>query len=216
MFEKIQSRTSLDADDKRKFANYIVLLMRRTPKQREQARDWVEENSETYFKELEGFLKARQSESTLEDAAKIKIFLSKVNDIRTNRRVCPADVWNRMLSPELYPRARRAIETMKWLFFIHEDRVFLTSDNPVFYFENLGLGNKRSELSLPVSSNIALLAAWDIKSERIVNANDRQIRNLNSRTVASATKYIYSHQPCAAEIHSLKKGMYQISKLVRR
>jgi len=68
----------------------------------------------------------------------------------------------------------------------------LTSDNPFFFFESLGVGRPESEVSFPISSDVALWATWrtDLK-EGFVPAKDSLIREFNRRTVSIAKRHLF-------------------------
>lgn len=49
------------------------------------------------------------------------------------------------------------LSRMTWRFLIIERRpAFVASDNPVFYDASIGIGRAESEVSFPISSNVAL------------------------------------------------------------
>lgn len=77
-----------------------------------------------------------------------------------------------------------------------EDR-FITSDNPAFFFEGLGLGNPDSELTFPLSPGVALLADWQGApfSVSVFIAKTSLVREGNRRVVSGAERFIYSHAP---------------------
>jgi hypothetical protein len=216
VFEKIRSRKPISSDEKRQLTDHILLLMVRGPSRRDEVHQWTTENSDLHLEKLEEQLK-RDKENQPEKELKIDSTLAVVQRIRNEKLIDPKDIWHRILSPDFYPKSRSALQAMKWQFYVHPERVFLTSDNPVFYFEHLGIGNKLSELSLPISSNIALLASWDqFAKASFLTPTDRQIMEINNRTVLSATKFVYSHEVSDYKIRLVKKKNIQVNKLINR
>ena len=68
----------------------------------------------------------------------------------------------------------------------------MTSDNPVFYFEGMGIGNQLSEVTFPISRNTVLWATWRVDLEEGFRpTNKRIVREINSRTVSAATRYVF-------------------------
>jgi hypothetical protein len=82
---------------------------------------------------------------------------------------------------------------MTWQFLTFDrGPAFLASDNPVFYFRCLGIANIESEVSFPISSNVALWATWRGDFEDgYVSTRESWVRGLNRRTASSATRYLF-------------------------
>jgi uncharacterized protein DUF4238 len=79
---------------------------------------------------------------------------------------------------------------MTWQFLTcGSGQVFLTCDNPVFYFEEIGIGKPYSEVTVPLSSQIALWANWrqDLK-EGFVPTTSQAVKEINRRTVTRAAR----------------------------
>ena len=74
---------------------------------------------------------------------------------------------------------------------------FVTSDNPAFFFEGLGLGSPDSELTFPLSPELALLADWQGTpfSTSVFGAKPGLVREVNRRVVSGAERFIFSHAP---------------------
>ena len=82
---------------------------------------------------------------------------------------------------------------MTWTFLTSEKKQpFLTNDNPVFFFEGLGIGKHQSEITFPISGTIALWATWRTNlAEGYVAAKDAATREINRRIASAATRYVY-------------------------
>ena len=90
------------------------------------------------------------------------------------------------------PQSPRLLSQMTWRFFTCEKpNAFLTNDNPVFIFKHIGIGNKYSELTFPISSYITLWATWRYIDEGYFPANNHVIKEINRRTASEATRFIY-------------------------
>ena len=78
------------------------------------------------------------------------------------------------------------------------DQFFITSDNPLFFFEAIGIGNEKSELTFPLAKNIVLWAKWrtDIPPG-FHRARTQFVKEVNRRTISNASNYIFS--PYAAD-----------------
>src|SRR5208337_5037438 len=88
----------------------------------------------------------------------------------------PEKIWESNIPPNTTPQVIEAIRNMTWCFLMFSGPpAFLTSDNPVFFFESIGLGNPISELTFPISSSIALWASWRKDLKEGYFKADRQV-----------------------------------------
>jgi Protein of unknown function (DUF4238) len=81
-----------------------------------------------------------------------------------------------------------AISQMNWQFLIApDDSKFLTSDNPVFFFEGIGLNKPQSEITFPISSTVALAAFGRAGfREGFVTTTTQVVAEINRRTAQSS------------------------------
>jgi uncharacterized protein DUF4238 len=96
-------------------------------------------------------------------------------------------------------------ENMKWAFFVAtDDYKFVTSDNPLFYFDPTcdpsslcggGFLSKNVEVTFSISKDLAFLGTWkNGEDEDYVKVNNNRVRAINHRTVVSASRFIFSSQ----------------------
>lgn len=93
------------------------------------------------------------------------------------------------------PDIIKGLAGMKWKVLHTNGPRYLASDNPVFFFENDGVGNITSELTLPLSSSAALVlirVTGDFPLHR--QATERQVREINRRTASNASRYIFAEK----------------------
>lgn len=83
---------------------------------------------------------------------------------------------------------------MNWYIFRNSTNVpLITNDDPVFFFESIGYGNKYSELSFPISSKLFLWASWIMDvDEGIYEASAELINEINHRTFNNASNQVFS------------------------
>ena len=74
--------------------------------------------------------------------------------------------------------------------------LFLTSDNPAYFFEAFGIGKPKSELTFPISTDLALFASWQGEQNSIsyLQARPALIRESNKRLINGAERFIFSHR----------------------
>ena len=89
----------------------------------------------------------------------------------------------------------RCLYSMTWRVILSGNNCFLTSDNPVFFDEGLGLKSRYSEASFPLGSNVALHASWQGPEAGLffVDGNRSIIDELNRRTVFNTSRFAFYH-----------------------
>jgi hypothetical protein len=153
--------------------------------------DQVAEQTRTSSKnEIDVLIDKDSSLSNIGEQRKLEI------DTVVNRykKEPPDNIWFQTIGPDYLDNITKAIYSMKWFFFhIKPGEQFLTSDNPAFVFDSLGIGNSNSELSFPISHNIVLCADRRKRSEMQYIAGQHQlVLELNRRTVSNATRFVYA------------------------
>ena len=77
---------------------------------------------------------------------------------------------------------------------------FLTSDNPVFFDEGLGLKHPYSEVSFPLGSNVTLHASWQGPQAGLlfVRGNRSITEEINRRTAFNSQRFVFYHNRSGA------------------
>lgn len=99
----------------------------------------------------------------------------------------------KFMIPTVSPRIAEALCGMTWQFLTCKgEPKFVTCDNPVFFFEGIGISNPYSEVTFPVSKDTALWATWrtDLK-EGFFQATQKAIEEINRRSVIFASRYVF-------------------------
>jgi hypothetical protein len=135
----------------------------------------------------------RQIYSKMKDDGLINdTYTEKINEILDKLSKDPlAKIW-----PETIPRIKEIspmIASMTWRFLTFDEKpVFLTGDNPVFYFPDLGIAKPKSELSFPISSHVTLWATRrsDLK-DGYFPTDMRTVKDMNRRIAKITTRYVF-------------------------
>jgi hypothetical protein len=87
-----------------------------------------------------------------------------------------------------------ALLSMDWRLYVAPGGVpFISSDNPIFYFEHLGLKNERAEVTFPVSSEVCLVLSHHRSSGGgLHRATPRDAHQINRRTASQAVAQVYA------------------------
>lgn len=104
---------------------------------------------------------------------------------------------------------------MNWVFiYNNSEKVFVGSDypycmiaperekkyGPVSFMSRVGFTHDDLEVSLPLSSNIALYASWYKTNPPIFEATTKTVNNINARTIRSAEKLFANNKEILEEI----------------
>ena len=93
------------------------------------------------------------------------------------------------------PEIVGCLYSMTWRVIKSGEDCFVTSDNPVFYDEGLGLQNRYSEASFPLGTKLALHASWNGPRAGLLfsNGSSSIIDEINRRTAFNTTRFALYH-----------------------
>jgi hypothetical protein len=179
IINKIRERQLVAPDEKLLLSKYMMVMHKRVPAGKQKFRKMAPGVADSLMKRYDEALDEMMSS----DGADVALIARRRKDIQEIlaqfASAPPEDIWLGILSPEQTPRSVEAMAGMTWCFFTRDqDPLFLSSDNPVFFFPSMGLGNTDSELSFPVSSTVVLWGSWrkDL-TEGYVPADSQSLRN---------------------------------------
>jgi hypothetical protein len=215
VLRKIRDYNKITDDDKKVLSEYIVVMMKRVPQSQERVKNRMPSVAKEVSQKFDNILRiaaSRQPEKALlieERRAEIQKYIDKYSKEQLK------DIWLDNIPAKMSPRAVTAISNMTWIFLTFDQHLaFLTSDNPVFYFTNMGIGKPESEISFPISSHIALWANWrDDLSEGYRPTNMLTVKELNRRTVSIATRYVFHSDDEAWILPFITKDRWQLNYL---
>ena len=192
IIQKIREHRNITKSDKVILSKYMSVLMRRIPRSREKATEWFDQSIGDYYQHIENDLNNLLAENPDKQEI-ISNRLNELNNIRNTDAITPKETWGKIILENEHSTISQVICDMTWQFLVFDKwPAFLTSDNPVFFFEGMGIGKKYSEISFPISENIVLWATWraDLE-EKYVKTKEHIVREINHRTISFATRYIY-------------------------
>lgn len=193
VIKKIRDRKQLTQSEKEKLAIYMVVMLKRVP----QSKIRMKKTAPIVAQSLQQKWDKEISKLILENPSQTDLFEKRRAEIKANlnkySKNLPKDFWLELIPPERTPNSVKVIPEMTWLFLTCEKfPAFLTCDNPVFYFQGIGVGKPESEITFPISSNIVLWATRrsDIQ-EGYSPIKNQAIKEINRRTATNATRFIY-------------------------
>jgi len=193
VLEKIRNRKPIMQGDKDVLSAYMVVMLKRVPRGLERTKTNAPDVLEQTFASLNIDILRLISEHP----SKASILQNRLQELQSLKlkyqSEFPMEVWYDNLTPDSSPKLLAILPAMTWIFLSSDKRQpFLTNDNPVFFFESLGIGRPESEISFPISSTIALWATWRTNLvEGYIAAKDATIKEINRRTASAATRYVF-------------------------
>lgn len=183
---------TLSSEDREHLAVYIATMVKRVPAYRQYAKSLVPRALDSVCSELREQLQ-RAATSTTPDLLERR--LREMDAVeRKFLAQTPPDLRTRIDNPWPESYLTDLVLSMHW-FFVAEpaDNQFVITDNPSFFFSELGLGSQDSELTFPLSSDLALFAARGARAKGNKVVRDaRLVRLANARMIGQATRFVYS------------------------
>jgi hypothetical protein len=191
---KIRERQTLSEEEKVVFSQYMMVMWKRVPKHKKWVKSKAPEIMNPVFERIEQQLieLGKKYPEKIDLVEKRKKELSEIRENKEDELIY--EIWLNNLAPDKTPQSVDVLAQMTWRFLIaDEDQFFLTSDNPLFFFNWMGIGKELSEVSFPITKKIALWATWrsDI-SEGFFLTSSQAVKEINRRTASIAVQYLYS------------------------
>ncbi len=205
--DKLRRCEPINSEERARVAFYIAVMLMRVPHRR--------------IKALEMYpgLVDDTHHQTIEEIRHIGA-TTDINHEVVNRRLQEAEAARENLlrqppqafvdqirSPWPSEEVVNAIWSMTWRYLVTRKGpiFFLTSDNPVFFFEAYGFGpsksgdSGKSELSFPISSNVCLLGNWQPggDSELFLETTQGMVKEMNCRNASTATRFLFYREPAS-------------------
>jgi hypothetical protein len=200
--QRLRRHEMVDGADRMALAIYLAVMVKRVPRRRE----WADEMWPDVIREFE------QGTNVLErlNAHEMNTIPSDIKRLNNIARIRAEylEVMNRyknanniprhILLPILTVRSKipPALFEMTWrLLVCSKDEFFLTSDNPLWFDEEKGIGNQQLEASFPISSDSVLVISRKLVEEGVFAAGTRVVDEVNRRSATRATQYLYGCRP---------------------
>lgn len=176
-------------------ALYVAVMVMRVPRKRRKAREMIPGalsesigNSRSEFEDLRSDENSTRIDELLQE-------LERVERSYTER--LPPTVTELVESPWPSAKVLTAVRQLTWrIIEAPDNQYFVTSDNPAHFFDDLGLGTDRAELSVPLSRRFALHGSWQGDRGGTWKARGTQelVAELNRRQCFGAERFIFSHR----------------------
>jgi hypothetical protein len=176
---------------------YIGTMLKRVPRRRRKAAEMLpkilEDTIRNFKAKVEAWARASRADPKL--VARRIAEIDRVYE--AFRRELPSELIEQIRTPWPGNRIVALLYAMQWRITSTDGPIyFLTSDNPAYFFEAYGLGKPESELTFPLTSDMALLAAWQGPGEGtfFVPCTQALVKEVNRRVASGAERFVFYHE----------------------
>ncbi len=194
---RIQNQQPLTPEQKLVLSRYLELIWRRVPAQREWAKRKYPEISQPIYERIELALLEKLESASPAMKPNYQRSLSKLDELRRSDEEGDEhanEIWLQTLSLDVTPRSAEALSKMRWCFMVApRNSYYITSDNPFYFFQSMGIGRVGSEVSFPVTQGVALWATWRNGLDGDYHQAPSQfVKEVNRRTARACTSLLLS------------------------
>jgi hypothetical protein len=209
IFDKLRRGESIDIDERFQVALYLATMVKRVPRSRERGQALIpgllEETITEFRRKIMDY--AAQRGATTEARRK---WLDHLKGIEERWRVeTPSAVIDEMRKPWPSEESVMIIYRMQWRVLVTgPPEMFITSDNPAFFFESLGITkDHHGELCFPLSPSRCLHCSHQRTSTPLVfvNCEREVVREMNRRVASAATSMVMGHRKESWPMKLLRK-----------
>lgn len=202
VMDKLVLNQAISPADRLQLAVYIAVMMKRVPYRRRKANELVEKRYSGWLAETIREVHTFFAQKSAEGAMTSEQFRRRLDEIQEVEAR-----WGTSPSPSLiaeihqpWPSERivRAIADFTWRIVISSGpQYFVTSDNPAFFFESLGLGNPEAELAFPISTTHCLHGCRQRLPDdlRFAPVHQHVVMEINRRLISTAERLAFYHEP---------------------
>jgi hypothetical protein len=194
VLQKVRDLELLTLNDKEILSKYMMVLWKRVPQHKNLLKEKAPEIMGPVFDRIDKELvELGEKYPTKKDL--VEKHRKELQELRISKESdLLHDIWLANMPPDKAPRTLEVLSQMTWRFFTTgNDGYFITSDNPLFFFRWMGIGKEHSEVTFPITQNIALWTTWRIDlNEGYFSSRPQVIKEINRRTASIANEYLYS------------------------
>jgi hypothetical protein len=218
---RLRRHELVEGADRMALATYMAVMLKRVQRRR----DWADGMWPEFIREFEQGSKVLEqldayekntSPSDTKRLANIARMRAEYTGLM-NQYKSAHSIPRHILLPILTGQSKipPALHDMNWrLLVCDKGEFFLTSDNPLWFDEQRGIGSQRLEVLFPVSSDAVLVITRKAVAEGVFGAGRHVVEEVNRRSATRATRYLYGRQPEAWAVKLLGRS-YTPRSIVR-
>ncbi len=196
VLDKLRNQEKITETDRIHLSIYIATMLKRVPKRRAEAYlmipSVVEKTIIKVRAQIQEWGQTTQNKELFErrllevEAAEKKL-----------RNETPDFLIEQIRQPWASEEMISAIYTMNWrIAYSPASDFYITTDNPAYFFKAYGIATPKSELTFPISTDLALFASWQGEQNTVIyaQAKPKLVREANKRLMSGAERFVFSHR----------------------
>ncbi len=197
VLEQIRRRERINAEQRYALSVYITVMLARVPHRRAKVKERLPAEIDKTIQKYIDAVHYIAATTDMQQAVAQKR-LRELEDLRARYQAEPPKlVVEQLNTPQPNQKIVQTIYSMVWRFLVADRATrFVTTDNPVFFFECYGFIRDVSEFSLPISSAICLIGNWQPGkcAEQLCDVPDAYVKEMNRRSISNATRFVFHHK----------------------
>lgn len=194
---RLRAGLAITATEREAVVRYLGAMMKRVPYRRRKSLEQIPEVIQNVTEEYKR--QARELGKQPGAEAVAQRFIDKVEDLKIRYLAePPPDLVSQALVSGVSERVLDLIRKMSWrLLEARGPRFFMTTDNPMFFFEGYGLGSPQSEFVFPLSPLRAIHGSWQTPSrgKDLVIVNEDAVNEINHRIATTTERLAFYPEP---------------------
>jgi hypothetical protein len=216
ILEELRNLRPITEEQRIHFAIYTATMMKRVPRRRRINRDDILPKALTST--IDRMLAEIQAwAATTTNMELVAQRLAEIERIRKQfEEEPPKEVTDQIESPWPTKKMIEVVAAMAWrLVFTRGPQYFVTSDNPAFFFEGLGVGTPEGEIAFPLSPSVAFMGSnqGTPGSIKLIEVRQKIVREVNRRMAAGAERFVFTREPELWLLETMKKRRPYLSRI---
>jgi hypothetical protein len=196
VFDKLRNQERITETDRIHLGIYIATMLKRVPKRRTEAYSLIPSVFEKTVTKVRTQIQEWGQITQNKEVTERKLLELEAAEKNLQNEV-PDFLVEQIRQPWASEEWISAICTMTWrIARSPASDFFITSDNPAYFFKAYGLATPKSELTFPLSTDLALFASWQGEQNAIIyiQARPAVAREANKRLMSGAERFVFSHR----------------------
>ena len=211
ILKKVRARRPIDDSERFAIAAYVIILQRRVPRHRQTVDGMIPGLMEDRFAAFRAALDDDSCDVTIRERRR-----AEIDELEKRwKGGLPEDLVQRLHQPITTGMVEAYLMKMHWYFLVAAGRSrFVTCDNPVYLHKGLGLNKPESELSCPLSSDVALLVTATARNwAQYVEVPEMIVQEINRRSVENATRQVYYFERAVWLERMVQKRILKLNRI---
>jgi hypothetical protein len=196
VFDKLRNQERITETDRIHLSVYIATMLIRVPKRRAEAYLLIPSVFEKTITNVRTLIQEWGQITQNKDLFERRLLEVEAAEKKL-RNETPDFLVEQIRQPWASEEMISAIYTMTWRIACSPTSdFFITSDNPAYFFKAYGIATPKSELTFPISTDLALFANWQGEQNTViyVQARPAVVREANKRLMSGAERFVFSNR----------------------